>query len=103
MSPQRRKLRLRKITLRSLTPDRAIQVKAGAVKPGEDPSEAFYCTWICTLGCTDTCTCDADCVTRANTGCEYCPPPLESRDCYSHAVDCTNLSDCESLCDLCPH
>ena len=93
MRPLGRKLRLRKSTIRDLTPDQALGALGGAKKPGEDESEGILCTFLCSVRCTNTCTCDTACETLAFSNCPGClswdcPPQTVQEDCYSVYAPC---------------
>jgi len=90
MNPRNRKLRLRKTTLRDLTPSDAGYVFGGVELDKKGDSEGgMLCGWTlwCTAGCTDGC---PKPVTRAFTGCPDCPPPDPGT--YQHP--CTALQPC---------
>jgi len=71
VNPRRRKLSLKASTIRNITPELAVRVKAGASKRGYDfgpkePSEGVTCS--CETSCNDTCGCESNpCVSDGGT------------------------------------
>ena len=87
MEPRHRKLRLRKNTLRDLTPQDASAARGGAWELDTKNTENI----LCSLECTETCTCDDACRTKAFSNC--------FNTCYDTHCDTVT---CYTRCGTCP-